>query len=98
MTCVHKRLYFPEFIDLVKSHNVLCISESHLQLTDTVEIEGYTFITNHAQYLIKESPVGSAYLFAILLIFHVKLLPSLSEYVLWLSLDMPKKTGSQTTL
>jgi len=90
VTGVHKRLYFPECIDLVKSRNVLCISESHLQLIDTVEIEGYTFITNHAQYLIKESPVGSAYLFAILLIFHVKLLPSLSEYVLWLSLDMQK--------
>ena len=68
MNDVHKRLYFPECIDLVKSHNVLRISESHLQLIDTVEIEGYTFITNHAQYLIKESPVGSAYLFAILLI------------------------------
>ena len=49
---------FPDFINFLNKHDVICISESKLADTDTVNIDGYTsFYKNRDKYLHKSGGV-----------------------------------------
>ena len=52
------KMMFPEFEQLIKKHDIICISESKLSDVDTVDIEGYTaFYKNRQKYVRKSGGI-----------------------------------------
>ena len=81
------RLKFPEFIDFIYSYDIICITETHLDNTDIIDVPNYTFIAkNRTQtYLRKSGEIG---VFVKNDILHgTETKKSNSEYVLWLKIS-----------
>ena len=81
------RLNFPEFIETLACHDVLCVTETKLDDTDVISIPGYNFMSQHRKqkYLRKSGGIGIIYKST--LENKIKIIDTESDYILWVKLD-----------
>ena len=75
------RINYPEFTDFVSNFDILCLSETHLDDTDIVDIADYSFISKNRSHAYKRKSGGiGAYVKDTLSPF-IDFLPNESEYI-----------------
>ena len=82
-----KRLHYPEFIELINSYDILCISETHLDPFDIVDVPDFVFFSlPRSQKYLRKSGGKGIYVRSSLFKF-VKILSFITDYFLCLSID-----------
>ena len=58
-----RRTQYPEFVELVKKHDILCVCETKLDKEDVISCDGYTFINEPRKqaYIRKSGGLGFFY-------------------------------------
>jgi exonuclease III len=82
-----RRIEYPDFVAFIGNYDIFCISETHTDNNDIVDITGFTYFAKHRtqQYLRKSGGIGIYVRDNIAP--HVTLHSSRSEYILWISID-----------
>ena len=78
---------YPEFIDFLSSFDILCLSETHLDDTDIVDIANCSFISKNISQAYKRKSGGIGVYVKDTLSPFIHVLPNQSEYVLWISIN-----------
>jgi hypothetical protein len=68
-------------------YDIFCISETHLDSTDIVELNGYEFLSKHRSQKYKRKSGGIGIYVRKTLEPFIEILQNNSEYVLWVSID-----------
>lgn len=88
-----QRLKFPEFTEFLNEYDFICVSETHTDDTDDVDIDGYTFYSKHRAQNYRRKSGGIGIYVRNYFSKYVSVLNSESDYGLWLEID---KALSQT--
>ena len=83
-----KRIDYPDFTEFVSKYDIFCISETHLDKTDIVDLPGYTFFTKHRLQQYKRKSGGIGIYVKDELVSCIETLSNNSEYILWLSIKL----------
>ena len=81
-----RRIDYPDFVEFINKYDLFCVSETHLDSSDIVDIPGYTFIPKHRTHYKRKSGGIGIYVINKLAPF-VKVIENISEYVLWIAID-----------
>ena len=57
---IKRRLHYPEFVSLIKEHDIFCLSETKIDKYDIITLEGYKFLSQcrKQKYLRKSGGTG----------------------------------------
>ena len=84
---LNNKLNYPEFVDYVSTFDIFGLSETHLDSTDIVDINNYTFIAKNRSVNYKRKSGGIGLYVKDSLAPFIDVVPNSSEYVLWVSID-----------
>ena len=82
-----RRTLFPEFSETLSKYDLLCVTETKLDQTDVISVEGYTFFSQHRRqnYIRKSGGIG---LFCKQhLTSNISIIDTETDYILWARLD-----------
>ena len=82
-----RRLHFPEFRDTLSIFDFFCVTETKLDHTDIITVPGYSFISQIRKQKFIRSSGGIAVFYKNIFEGKVKVIPSESDYILWLRID-----------
>ena len=82
-----KKIDYPELNDLINRYDIFCVSETHIDTYDIVDIPGFVFFSHprSREYKRKSGGIGIYVRSNISKFIHFE--PASSEYVLWVSVD-----------
>ena len=82
-----RRILFPEFSDLVSKYDLFCVCETKLDKYGVIGLPGYVFLSQcrKQKYICKSGWIGI--FIKQTLSFHVYIIESDSDYVLWLCIS-----------
>jgi len=81
-----KRLNYPEFIELVNNFDIFCLSETHTDTYDIIELKNYKFLAKHREQEYKRKSGGIGIFVKDTLTPFVNIIQSNTEYILWISI------------
>ncbi|XP_053405613.1 uncharacterized protein LOC128558990 [Mercenaria mercenaria] len=92
-----RRSLYPEFVNLVKSHDIFLLSETKVDEHDIIDIDGYTFFSKprKQKYIRKSGGVGVLIKESVAK--YVDTIDSNSEYIMWIKLK-PQCTNLETDI
>ena len=82
-----KRLNYPEFVDFVNMYDLFCISETHLDEYDIVDLNGFHLISKHRMQNYRRKSGGIGIYIKDNISQYVHAVPNNSEYILWVSIS-----------
>lgn len=82
-----KRLNIPDFVEYVQTFDIFCVSETHADYSDLLDIDGYFFFSHPRTQPYKRKSGGIGIYVRSNFASGFKVLPCSTEYVLWLSID-----------
>ena len=82
-----RRVQFPEFCETLSDLDILCVTETKLDPTDIISIPGYGFLSQERKQKCIRSSGGIAVIYNSLLEGKLKIVPTDSDYIMWLRLD-----------
>lgn len=98
-TCGLKgRIQYPEFVDLVRKYDILCISETKLDHDDVISCEGYTFFNQPRKQSYIRKSGGIGFFVRDNLVKFVTIIDSTSEYISWLKVSKKHHKLSENIL
>ena len=82
-----RRIHFTEFRDTLSNFDFFCVTETKLDHNDVISVPGYSFISQiRKQKFIRRSG-GIAVFYKNTFESKIKVIPSESDYILWLRID-----------
>ena len=82
-----RRLNYPEFYDTLSQLDILCVTETKLDHLDVINIPGYGFISQIRKQKFIRSSGGVAVIYKNMFDGKLKIIPTESDYIMWLRLD-----------
>ena len=81
------RLQYPEFYETLSDFDILCVTETKLDHIDIITIPGYGFLSQESKQNFTRSSGGMAIIFKTSFEGKLKIIPTGSDYIMWLRLD-----------
>lgn len=78
---------YPEFVELVRKHDILCVCETKLDKEDVISCDGYTFINEPRKQAYYRKSGGLGLFIRDNLIKFVEILRSTTEYISWIKIS-----------
>jgi hypothetical protein len=91
-------LNYPEFVDFISSFDIFCVSETHLDISDIVDINGYTFLSKHRTQSYRRKSGGIGIYVRNEISSFVDILHNNSEYILWVSINKEFTKQDENTI
>ncbi|MEW8546069.1 MAG: endonuclease/exonuclease/phosphatase family protein [Candidatus Thiodiazotropha sp.] len=84
---IKRRVNYPEFCELVQEHDIFCVAETKLDKHDTVQIEGYTFLSQSRKQPFLRRSGGIGVFVKASISPYVTIIESDSDYILWFKIS-----------
>ena len=78
---------YPDFCDFVCTSDIFCVCETHIDNSDIVDINNYTFIAKNGSRYYKRKSGGTGAYVRNDIDKYVNVIENDSDYVLWISTD-----------
>ena len=82
-----RRLHFSEFQDTLSNFDFFCVTETKLDHTDVISVPGYGFLSQIRKQKFIRSSGGIAMFYKNTFEGKIKVVPTESDYILWLRID-----------
>ena len=82
-----RRLYYPEFQETIAKFDIFCVTESKLDDTDVISVPGYCFLSQTRKQKFIRRSGGIAVFYKDKFQDNIKVIPTESDYILWLRID-----------
>ncbi len=82
-----RRLIYPEISEFINQNDVVCLTETHTEVDDVIELPGFSSIAKHRKQAVLRKSGGIGVFVKNSISSYIENINSENEYALWLKID-----------